>query len=257
MKELLTEDAYSIENIRNIFSKEYPHLNPNLIISYNIKNLGFRIYSGYVIRDTYPNAFEYFNSIILKNDIVDLTNINKNIFGNTIYNYLRNLRTNRDIIEFSPNKYISIRKLNENNIYIKDLNDYCDEVYRYLDKGTFFTVHSLRNDKFKHYSDDLGFDEYFYSSIIVADNRFSYRRLGDTNLIFIGQRKIALSDLIIYIVKSEKKIDLYDLEDLLMNRYGIKFNKDKIVEIIKDTDLYYSKIMKVVYANYDTYFEEV
>ena len=34
-------------------------------------------------------------------------------------------------------------------------------------------------------------------------------------------------------------------------------SKDKVLEIIRETDMYYDAIMEAVYIDYDTYFEEV
>ena len=44
---------------------------------------------------------------------------------------------------------------------------------------------------------------------------------------------------------------------MLENQYGIFLPKEKVVEIISDTELYYDAIMETVYIDYDTYFEEI
>ena len=57
-------------------------------------------------------------------------------------------------------------------------------------------------------------------------------------------------------LNAEEKIDIYDLVDLLEEKYYVKTDKDKILTLIKDTSLYYNSIMEKVYINYDIYFEE-
>mgnify|MGYP003211203457 CR=1 FL=1 len=46
--------------------------------------------------------------------------------------------------------------------------DYCKSVYAYS-VPTYFTIHSLHRIGFEHELDDLGFEEWFYSSILVED----------------------------------------------------------------------------------------
>ena len=53
------------------------------------------------------------------------------------------------------------------------------------------------------------------------------------------------------------KMDIYDLHEHLMERYGIRLPFEKLVELIRKSDLYYDTIMEAVYLNYDVYFEEV
>ena len=60
-----------------------------------------------------------------------------------------------------------------------------------------------------------------------------------------------------WLISDTCKMDIYDLRDLLENRYSIVLNKDKLLSIIRSTDMYYSKIMEAVYIDYETYFEEV
>jgi hypothetical protein len=44
---------------------------------------------------------------------------------------------------------------------------------------------------------------------------------------------------------------------MLKDRYGISIPKEKLIEIIHGTELYYDTIMEAVYIDYDTYFEEI
>ena len=45
--------------------------------------------------------------------------------------------------------------------------------------------------------------------------------------------------------------------DLMSRQYDLQFPREKLIEVLKDTDLYYDRIMDTVYIDYDTYFEEV
>ena len=66
-----------------------------------------------------------------------------------------------------------------------------------------------------------------------------------------------LADMLVWLSDKYQKIDFYDLLDILEKQYGIFLPKEKVIEIISDTELYYDAIMEAVYIDYDTYFEEI
>ena len=40
-------------------------------------------------------------------------------------------------------------------------------------------------------------------------------------------------------------------------RYGLCISRDKIIELVKNSSMYYDRIMDTIYEDYDAYFEEV
>ena len=40
-----------------------------------------------------------------------------------------------------------------------------------LGEGKYFTISSIREKGFTHYLDELGFDDWFYTSILIEDKR--------------------------------------------------------------------------------------
>ena len=106
--------------------------------------------------------------------------------------------------------------------------------------------------------DDLGFEEWFYASVLLEDReRFSYQRIGGTRVFLRGRTGANLGDMLVWLLEKYQKIDFYDLKDLLENHYGIVLPKEKLLTIIGGTELYYDTIMEAVYIDYDTYFEEI
>lgn len=151
-----------------------------------------------------------------------------------------------------------MRRLNAVGVTIDQFERYCKDVFRYYEKGEYFTVSSLRQDGFTHELDDLGFDEWFYASVLLEDReRFSYQRIGGTRVFLCGKSGANLGDMLVWLLEKYQKIDFYDLKDLLENHYGITLPKEKLLTIIGGTELYYDTIMEAVYIDYDTYFEEI
>lgn len=249
---------YSVAEIQKQYLRLFPAAEKADINPYTLSTLGFHVYSGYVISKRFQSATDYFTRLLTRNDITDLDGLDRQMqnigaFSST----LLHLRQQREIIEFEPRQLIHIRRLESGGVTRDKLKDYCDSVFSRIGPNRVFTIRSLRNEGFAHELDDLGFEAWFYSSLLCEDSRFSSRRLGGTRLLFSGQRAITLENLLTDLLLEREKIEIYDLKDLLEEEYGIVLEKDKLTWLIKESSLYYDGIMETVYLDYDTYFEEI
>ena len=262
LKSVLKHDFYTIQNVKRLYKREFPNSEDSLLNPYTLKTLGFHVYpgySGYIVKNTFSGATDYFRSILTQTDIVNMNDYDDAIRNIATYNSEQSkLRAAYEIVEFSPLQYINIHRLNEAGITKESLKAYCKAVSHHYEKGDYFTVASLRQEGFSHKIDDLGFDEWFYSSILLEDRQsFSYQRVGGTRIFLRGKADANLGGMLVWLLEKSQKIDFYDLIDLLENYYGIRVPKEKFRSIIDGTDLYYDSIMEAVYIDYDTYFEEI
>lgn len=257
LKAKLVNDVYAISQVREIFIKLFPKGNVKLITTYNLKRLGFRVNSTIIYSEKYSNAEKCFRNIVSKKDIFDSCVLDSRILINqTYYVALQTLKENFDVVEFYPGQFINIRRLEHNGITKAKLQEYIDKVYDFIGSEV-FTIKYLRKKGFSHELDDLGFEDWFYSSLLVCDNRFTHRRFDKERLLKIGKGRITLSDLVEHLVSKYRSIDIYDLIDYIKDEYGLSVDKFKIQCIAKDIDLYYDSIMEKVYIDYDEYFQEV
>ena len=258
MQAALRGDYYSVAEIQKQYLLLFPAAEKADINPYTLSTLGFHVYSGYVISRRFQSATDYFTRLLTRNDITDLNGIDRQMQNTGAFlSTLADLRQQRKIIEFEPRQLIHIRRLESGGVTRDKLKDYCDSVFSWIGPNRVFTIRSLRTEGFAHELDDLGFDDWFYSSLLCEDPRFSSRRLGGTRLLFSGQRAITLEDLLTDLLLEREKIEIYDLKDLLEQEYGIALEKDKLTWLIKESSLYYDGIMETVYLDYDTYFEEI
>ena len=259
LKSVLTEDYYTIDYIKHVYGREFPKSDISNINTYALKSLGFKVYTGYVISNRYNSASEYFNYLLTKDDIIDLrkTDSSMSSYG-SFTSELYGLKSKYDIVEFSPYQYISIHRLNENGVTAENLTDYCNAVRARVEKNEFFTIHSLRRKGFVHPLEDLGFDDWFYASVIAEDKQnFSYIRLSNTKLFCRTNKQLRFESFLFALLLERSKIDIYDLMELLEQEYGLKPDRHKLFEHIEKAGLYYDKIMETVYIDYNTYFEEI
>lgn len=172
------------------------------------------------------------------------------LFNNALYDLL----WDRTIVEFLPKQYINISELNEMGITRETLENYCESVYEFVENKKYFTIKSIREEGFYHELDELGFDDWFYSSLIACDlERFSYRKMGGRRLFLSGKKQIILGSFIEYILEEKNSMTIKELEQYLLQKYGIKIDRYKLYEVIKDTSLYYDSIEATVYKDYNAY----
>lgn len=261
LKVILTSDFYLIKEIKGIYTKEFPNADITLLNPFSMKSLGFKVYSSYVVRDKYSSATEYFNYILTKNDITDVSKLLSNVKQTIAYtSCLYKLKSTYDIIEFSLDTYISSNKLYDNGITKEMLYEYVNDVLSYVDAGKFFTIHSLKKEGFKHDLDELGFDDWFYSSLLVEQKEgLSYIRFGGNKIFIKGNKDNTSVNFIENIIYQQDKLymDIYDLIDLLDDYFKVKVSNYKLIEIARSSGMFYDAIAERIYADYDTYYEEI
>ncbi|GKU77197.1 DNA-directed RNA polymerase subunit alpha C-terminal domain-containing protein [Paenibacillus sp. L3-i20] len=259
MSECLGKDFYPISEVKRIYLREFTNADSHMINPYTLKLLGFRVYSTYAIRNKFQSASDYFRYLLLEKDIIDSRTFPRELVSTVAYtSELYRLKSLYELVEYLPSEYINIRRLNSAGISAEKLQDYCDCIYKYIERGEYFTVKSLRKKGFEHPLDHLGFEDWFYSSILTEDNkRFSYRRMGGSKVFIKGNQEVTLGLFIEFLVEYEKSIDIYDLNELLLDTYGLNAERYRMISIINNSSMYYDPIMEKIYIDYDTYFEEV
>ena len=255
----LTNDFYSIADIKCIYLSKMPGSDASNINPLTIKALGFKVFSNYAVRNTYITATEYFRKVLTGTDLVDLNELPKAMAQAISFTIeLMELKSKYEIVEFTESKCINIRRLEMIGITKDDLRDYCNEIYLTIEQGSYFTIHSLQKNGLSHLIDKFGFKEWFYSSILSQDSkRFSYQRMGKTRVFVKGKEKVLLQDFIESIVSEQQSINIYDLTKLMRDDYGLHINKQKIMGLVNNSAMYYDTIMKTIHIDYATYIEKV
>lgn len=262
LNSILSEDFYLTDKLQTIFHQSFPLEPMEKINHYTLHQLGFRVCSGYVVRSTYANAQDYFSKLLNENDIIDTNPFHKDLINIQAYrNVLSMYTSNYDLIEFLPKKYIKSSRLEELFGTTKtDIIQFCQQVKKFANSH-YFTIQSLKHEGFNDDLFELGFDDYFYSSILYADKEhFAHRKYGGNIIFKVGNQPFVFSDFIEWLLYQEENmsIDIYELIDKLYHTYGVKFNRYEIkAKILQGTSMYYSDITEKLYADYEIYFDEI
>lgn len=255
--ENLPEDFYYLEEIKCKFMQLFPDEDMELVNAFNLKRMGFVINSTYAVKN-YHSASEYFHTLLTQSDITDITDMSKRFSEIMAFSsMLGNLKDNYTIIEFEPYHLIHMRKLEKMGIGIAQLKQYCDEVYAFTRNMTYFTVESLSDSGFTSALDVLGFEPWFYSSILREDHRFTYQKIGGSILFDTTCQEVSTQNLILCILNQQNSIEIDRLLTGIKEKFHISLNKNHLIWRIQNTELYFDNIMQKIYLNYNTYHEEL
>ena len=258
LTEKLSEDFYYISEIRDIYTNLFPGEDGEKINHRSLRQLGYSVFGKYVIKGA-VTAEEYFKSVLLRDDVFSLGQLNKR-YG-SIQMYLQVLlyaRRNMDIMVFEEDQYISFRRLAKLGITKDELYGYIDAVYDYVEDNIYFTIHSLQNGVATKL-DSLGFDAPFYAGLLAASGKFEHTYCYGTSLF----RKNGYPDTISkksFFLASLAQYDSVELDDYIADckeQYGITItDRYDVTGALSGTDFYYDNIMGKIYRNKSHYYTE-
>lgn len=261
LSEQLTDDFYFIDEIRNIYGKIAPEADTEEINPYNMSQIGFTFRSKYVIRKN-VGTDEYIRSLLTSDEIVDIRRYRSRFASlHQFYNQLSILKQDLDIIEFEPGVVINYSKLERQGITKDVLMGFCDDVFSFVQDKSCFSIQTLKQDGFESELFELGFSDWFYSNLLIAEERLTYGRIFG-NLIFSkGSERITRRSFIIELINASGSIDRIDLIDEMTDRFGCVLSESDQANItaiiLKDSNVVYDQYLDRLYKDEELFFNEI
>ena len=251
MQEIAPDDYYDISTLSQLYQNEFPDASPDMINSYTLKSLGFRVYCSYVVRDSYASAMKYYKHILTSGDIVDTREFPKTLTAHVSYqSELYGLRSRYEIIEFEPQRYINRRRLEDMGIRAGDFEDYCEKVSLFVHPGDCFTIHSIRRQGFTHPMDALGFGDWFFASILTEDReRYRYQRMGGTKVFRRSSDQITMKDFFEFVVEQCGSMDIDEFMRILKSEFDFSVDKHRVVDAINNSSMHYDRVTGRIYKS--------
>ena len=104
----------------------------------------------------------------------------------------------------------------------------------------------------------MGFDDWFYMSLLSQEGtRFAVQRTGNIKFATRSRQELSRIKIISYVISRCGSMKPDELSQRMEERYGLCISRDKIIELVKNSSMYYDRIMDTIYEDYDAYFEEV
>jgi len=220
--------------------------------------MGFTFVSNCVLQN-YTSIEAYYEHLFTESEIVDIKMLKKRYWSTgNFYGKLMEMKRDLTIVEFEPDQVISFTRLERAGVTKKLIQEYCDDVYEFVGQGKYFSTQSIRCDGFTHELYDLGFSDWFYSNLLLSDDRFSFNSIYGNIVLYTGTETITIASFLETIVKKHGSIDVFDLMDEIEKVYGCSVpDKYDITFKLKVTDVFYDRILDRLYASADVYEDEL
>lgn len=246
---------YYTSDVELLFKRRVGKLYQKYMSTENLGKLGYRKTSSVVYSNQYRSL----------EDCLDKTTWQGNIFQvkdglweiQQIYMALQKKAARFEIIEYFPQKFIRLSYLKKNGVHKKDLQAFISAVNAQTADGMYFTLKLLRDRGISLPLEDLGFDDMFYYSVLKQSKGIQARKVAGTYLFRKSKNDATLADFIEYLLTELRSVDLYDLSDLLADKYGMSLTPSYLRVIAANTQMYYDTISEKLFLDYDEYFEEV
>ncbi|SDK77822.1 RNA polymerase, alpha chain C terminal domain [Jeotgalicoccus aerolatus] len=222
-----------------------------------LKHINYKTFTSYILKSEYETSVNYYNEKFYNNMvIVDLSNIDKRIWNLSSFGaWLNNKFKTMEMLEFSPKKYITSKKLNEIGLTRDILEDFRHDVLEKLSGQKVWTINTIIDVIDNEKIDSFGFEPIFYRSILRGMENIYSNKIGG-NYLLKKDQDFSFSELVEEEVTKVKMIDIFDLTEIINEKYDIKFEYYKLIESIKRTTMYYDEIMEKVYLDLNYYYEE-
>ena len=222
-----------------------------------LKHLNYKTFTSYILKSKYETSVNYYNEKFYHNkDIVDISNIDKRIWNLSSFNsWLYYKYKTMELLQFSTRKYITRKKLNEIGLTPDILMDFRYRVTEKLNDKQIWSINTIVDVIDNEKIDSFGFEPLFYRSILRGLENIYSNKIGG-NYLLKKDKDFSISDLVEEEVTKLKMVDIFDLTEIINEKYDINLEYYKLIEAIRRTSMYYDEIMEKVYLDLNYYYEE-
>ncbi len=256
LQSILVSDIQTIDETIQLGSQELTDFSNRFINNMLLNKLGYSIRGQFILRNKYKNVEKYFTELILKNDYY----INERLavhrtqnFWKTIYDLEKNL----DIFKVDKDMYITLGRLEQVGISKSTITDFQDKVKTFIGKGQYFSMQLLRKNGFTHKLLNLGFEDVFYNRILWADVEIRSITLAAGYIFILQENDISLVHFLEWLVQENGTIEAYELIEYIYNKYNVRIELQKAINLLQNTDIYYSSELSKFYCDKDMFFKEI
>ncbi|MDT2814634.1 hypothetical protein [Vagococcus carniphilus] len=251
LKTLLVNEFYFKEDIQKKYTKTFGYYQ---IPDFLFKKVGYKNYSEFILKDSYSRASQYFEEKFFNQEMFDVPDNRLYLLG-SFRRKLEQKISELTVFQYEKNSYINIKRLKSfADIQESDFIELLNQIDDYIG-DRYFTFSNVEFLIEKSKLNELGFEPIFYESILKGANQYRYQNLGGTTLFRKTKNKFYSYDFLEEIVSRYKAIDIYDLQDLLDDKYSIKLSKELIVSTCLKRDLYFNPTMEMIYLDIEEFYE--
>ena len=226
LREMLPNDLYLTSEAQVAFRRVLPDVPIETVFSrFNLKRIVFRLLDKYVVKSEYGSIGGLLLKKMPQDRIFSFREFHPEIVSLASFQTeSMKLRTSYTVVETSPGYVCHINYLQKLGVSAEELNDYCEKVLAFVPDESFFTIYSLRRAGFAHPLDRLGFDDWFYASVIqMSSSKIKCRRIKTVKYLYKGEKNAIAIDFLRSVADLDKQITPAQFQEAIREKYGFDF----------------------------------
>lgn len=236
MNERLEDDFYFTDDVVEMYTAEFGEEHADRINSRSLKQLGFKMYSQYVIRDSYQSARDFFMHLLLADDVIDLRKLDARLgYQNEFNTVLQELRKDYSLLEYSDRKYMTFDYLKRLHPEVTkdDLRQYVGNALAHAEGLEYFTVRKLERAGFHSNLEGLNQSDWFFAGLIRNSGLVNYTKAMGGFIFRKGCRPTASKFLRHLTRDCEFDPDFGALSEKFSDEYGLLISEQKLFSQLK------------------------
>ncbi|MGL4382244.1 MAG: hypothetical protein ACRCTA_00840, partial [Bacilli bacterium] len=215
------------------YLKEQFKLEQTIDLSF-LKEYGFKIEDEYILKQEYSSLDTYFLSYIKRFDYLNLNTYSKYYTSNPYFNKaLLTAQKDYDLIQYSPNCFISIGILKNALVDKEVINDFVEDSFKYV-YSKYLSIDKLFIMKYSHRLMKLGFTKIFYESLFKYHKKVS--SLNFKSYFFACHEKDFTISKYLQDIKATKDKKSYSkIANWIIKDFNIELSEDEVSAIINQS----------------------
>ncbi|PKF90056.1 hypothetical protein CW306_00520 [Bacillus sp. BA3] len=254
---LLKHDIYTVQEFIALGSEHIENFKKKFVNNQALMKLNYNLKGLFLLHREYVSVDQYFTKLILKDELFKNSRT-RHFKTNHFLTALYNLEKNLDVVKIASDVYLTNKKLQDAGVTKDELVAYRNAAVEFA-QVPYFTYRYLKNEGFEHELEDYGFDEIFYERIIWTHPQLRSLHTRKCTIFTKQQaQEYTLKDVIEWLlIQNGEPLDLDVLQNRMQNEFGIDVKKDKLIYVMRNSTLYYSKEMNKVYRSKEAFYETI
>ncbi len=264
LRRVFHEDFYLPSELETEFKRLFPDSRYDIFDETIIGFIGLTKHSTYYLRKEYDKPSKYFKNLILSKEKIAESMFPQGMWEiQPFKTQLMKLVSSLNVIKMDDTYYLTAEKLQNAGITRDILKQFARQVRDDMSDGSIFSIHSYMNE---HNPPELlseyDFSNTFYENILLQMGYFTSGRFEKVNIFRVGEDPIDNIWFLRQVIQQNSQgkgyLDVYNLCQLLTEKYGIEIDMTKMIRIASRTDnsLYYDKFTDCIFCSKHTYLND-
>ncbi|MGL5383307.1 MAG: DNA-directed RNA polymerase subunit alpha C-terminal domain-containing protein [Culicoidibacterales bacterium] len=243
----LSEAFYFLDDFKRLFRELLPTADLKKINNQNLRRLGYRQHVNYLFSSQYPTATAFFTNLLVGQSSFSMRAEHSRLWNiQTFAKIITDARKDLTVIERDVNYFEPIWVYEQQGLSKAQLRAYLDEVVAQLD-DEYVTIHCLRQKGYDFPFEQFDFTDWTYASLISQHEQMQARRFKNTILLKRQTEPFSLADFAVETIQQFPMIELTDYMNWVWETYQLELNRDRLIEVMKSTPLYYDAVSSMIY----------